>query len=97
MKLITVALVCLLLAGMWLQDVNSKSMHVSSSNCCFRFTERKIPLHKIRCYRNTSSTCSYKNGLILKLIGGQETCVLQTKLWVLVYLKRINLCQWKEI
>ncbi|KAB1265806.1 hypothetical protein Cadr_000019303 [Camelus dromedarius] len=25
MKLITVALVCLLLAGMWLQDVNSKS------------------------------------------------------------------------
>ncbi|XP_057569867.1 C-C motif chemokine 1 [Hippopotamus amphibius kiboko] len=93
MKLITMALVCLLLAGVWLQDVDAKSMHVSSSNCCFKLVERKISPQKIKCYKNTSSSCSYKNRVILKLNGGQEACVSQTKSWVRAYLKKINPCQ----
>uniref|UniRef100_A0A8C9CQJ6 C-C motif chemokine 1-like n=1 Tax=Phocoena sinus TaxID=42100 RepID=A0A8C9CQJ6_PHOSS len=64
MKVITAALVCLLLARAWLQDVDAKSMHVSSSNCCFTLVERKMSLQRIQCYKNTSSTCSYKNHLI---------------------------------
>ncbi|XP_029066727.1 C-C motif chemokine 1 [Monodon monoceros] len=64
MKVITAALVCLLLARAWLQDVDAKSMHVSSSNCCFTLVERKMPLQRIQCYKNTSSTCSYKNHLM---------------------------------
>nr|XP_033703904.1 C-C motif chemokine 1 [Tursiops truncatus]XP_059853254.1 C-C motif chemokine 1 [Delphinus delphis]XP_059853256.1 C-C motif chemokine 1 [Delphinus delphis]XP_059853257.1 C-C motif chemokine 1 [Delphinus delphis] len=93
MKVITAALVCLLLAGAWLQDVDAKSMHVSSSKCCFTLVERKMSLQRIQCYKNTSSTCSYKNHLILKLNGGREACVSQTKSWVRAYLKRINPCQ----
>ncbi|XP_025773991.1 C-C motif chemokine 1 [Puma concolor] len=58
MKLITVALVCLLLAGMWLHEADSRSMHVSSSNCCFTFVEKKISSQRIQCYKNTSSACS---------------------------------------
>ncbi|XP_058902602.1 C-C motif chemokine 1 [Kogia breviceps] len=93
MKIIPAALVYLLLAGAWLQDVNAKSMHVSSSNCCFTLVERRMSLKRIQCYKNTSSTCSYKNNLILKLNGGREACVSQTKSWVQNYLKRINPCR----
>ncbi|TKC33566.1 hypothetical protein EI555_008615 [Monodon monoceros] len=38
-----------------------------------------MPLQRIQCYKNTSSTCSYKNHLILKLNGGRKACVSQTK------------------
>ncbi|XP_007190397.2 C-C motif chemokine 1 [Balaenoptera acutorostrata] len=93
MKIITAALVSLLLAGAWLQAVGAKSMHVPASNCCFTLVERKMSLQRIQCYKNTSSTCSYKNRLILKLNGGREACVSQTKSWVQAYLKRINPCQ----
>uniref|UniRef100_A0A8C2RRQ4 C-C motif chemokine ligand 1 n=1 Tax=Capra hircus TaxID=9925 RepID=A0A8C2RRQ4_CAPHI len=64
MKLIIPALVCLLLAGMWLQDVDTKSMHVPSSNCCYMTVKRKISPKKIRCYKHISSTCSHENRLI---------------------------------
>ncbi|XP_005077021.2 uncharacterized protein LOC101838592 [Mesocricetus auratus] len=43
MKVITTALMCLLLAAMWPQDVDSKSMHVLSSRCCFRFLKKMPP------------------------------------------------------
>ncbi|XP_037666782.1 C-C motif chemokine 1 [Choloepus didactylus] len=96
MQLIATALVCLLLAGMWPQEVDGKSMHVSSSNCCFRFMERKISPQQIHCYRNTSSTCPY-GGLIFKLKGGRETCVLKKGRWIQSYLKYIKPCQPKRI
>ncbi|XP_077606035.1 C-C motif chemokine 1 [Crocuta crocuta] len=91
MKLITLALVCLLLAGMWLDEADSRSMHVSSSNCCFVFAERKISLQKIQCYKTTSSTCS-RSSLILKLKGGRETCVLLKTPWVRQSLKSMKVC-----
>uniref|UniRef100_A0A8C3X623 C-C motif chemokine 1 n=1 Tax=Catagonus wagneri TaxID=51154 RepID=A0A8C3X623_9CETA len=72
-------------------------LHVSSSNCCYTFVEKRISLKKIQCYRNTSSTCPYQKRMILKLIGGLQTCVLQTKPWVQAYLKRIKTCPGKEI
>ncbi|KAF5916092.1 C-C motif chemokine 1 [Diceros bicornis minor] len=97
MKLITMALVCLLLAGMWLPDVDSKSMHVSSSNCCFIFVKKKISQQKIQCYRDTSSTCSYKDGVIFKMKGGRKSCVLKTDSWVKDYLKSMKRCPSKEV
>uniref|UniRef100_A0A5G2Q926 C-C motif chemokine n=1 Tax=Sus scrofa TaxID=9823 RepID=A0A5G2Q926_PIG len=75
-----------------LSQVVDQSLHVSSSNCCYTFMEKRISLQKIQCYRNTSSTCPYQKSLILKLIGGRQTCVLQTKPWVRAYFKRIKPC-----
>uniref|UniRef100_A0A8D1PY18 C-C motif chemokine n=1 Tax=Sus scrofa TaxID=9823 RepID=A0A8D1PY18_PIG len=75
-----------------LSQVVDQSLHVSSSNCCYTFMEKRISLQKIQCYRNTSSTCPYQKSLILKLIGGRQTCVLQTKSWVRAYFKRIKPC-----
>ncbi|XP_019485587.1 PREDICTED: C-C motif chemokine 1 [Hipposideros armiger] len=92
MKLITVALVCLLVAGLWLQDVDSRSMHVSSSNCCFVFAKRMIPVKQIQCYKNSSSSCSHPDGLIFKMKRGRESCVLKTEQWVKHNLKKINIC-----
>ncbi|XP_045744082.1 C-C motif chemokine 1 [Mirounga angustirostris] len=94
MKLVTMALACMLLAGMWLQDVEGRSMHVSSSNCCFVFVERKIPQRIIQCYKRTSSTCS-RRSLIIKLRGGRETCVLETASWVKHHLKTMKPCPLK--
>ncbi|NP_001005252.1 C-C motif chemokine 1 precursor [Canis lupus familiaris] len=91
MKLITVALACLLLAGMWLHDVDGRSMHVSSSNCCFNFSEKRIAPQRIRCYKHTSSTCS-RRLLILKMKKGRETCVLQTAQWIKDYFKTMKPC-----
>ncbi|KAL0597168.1 C-C motif chemokine 1 [Plecturocebus cupreus] len=71
MKIFTMALVCLLLAGMWPQDVDSKSMHVSFSSCCFSFTRKKISLRAIQCHRNTSSSCPH-DGFIGELKAQQE-------------------------
>ncbi|XP_004707403.1 C-C motif chemokine 1 [Echinops telfairi] len=88
----TVVLVCLLLAGMWTRDGDSKSIHLSSSNCCFHFVNRAIPWRSIQCYRKTSSTCAYKNALILKLKRGQENCVLKTARWVQHHLNRTKPC-----
>ncbi|XP_066220490.1 C-C motif chemokine 1 [Saccopteryx leptura] len=75
MKLITVALVCLLVAGMWLQDVSSMSLQVPSSICCFRFMRRKIHKERIKCYKDTSSLCSHQRSLhpsTLIDISGEE-------------------------
>ncbi|XP_077019199.1 C-C motif chemokine 1 [Tamandua tetradactyla] len=96
MSLIAMALGCLLLTQMWPQEVDSKSMHVSSSNCCFKFAEKKISLQKIQCYRNTSSTCPYE-GLIFRLKGGRQSCVLKKARWIQSYLKNIKPCLLKRI
>ncbi|XP_069339219.1 C-C motif chemokine 1 [Eulemur rufifrons] len=91
MKLIATALVCLLLAGMWPRPVDSKSMHVSSSNCCFSFVERRIPLRLIQCHRQTSSTCPY-NAVIFQLKGGRQSCALKTLGWVRAHLHSVKPC-----
>uniref|UniRef100_A0A8C7BRQ5 C-C motif chemokine 1 n=2 Tax=Neovison vison TaxID=452646 RepID=A0A8C7BRQ5_NEOVI len=94
MKLVTMALACLLLAGLWLPDADGRSMHVSSSNCCFVFAEKRIPQHIIQCYKPTSSSCFHK-GLIIKLKGGRETCVSDSATWVKRYLKTAKPCRVK--
>ncbi|EPQ08988.1 C-C motif chemokine 1 [Myotis brandtii] len=64
MKLTTMALVCLLLVGTWLQDGDSWSLHVSSSNCCFTSVRKAISPKSILCYRNSSSSCSHQDRLM---------------------------------
>ncbi|XP_017204794.2 C-C motif chemokine 1 [Oryctolagus cuniculus] len=91
MKLVPVALACLLLVAMWPQDVDGKSMHVSSSNCCFSFVEKRIPLKTIHCYRRSSSTCPY-DAIIFKLRGGRESCALKTVGWLQGYFKKMKPC-----
>ncbi|KAI5240401.1 C-C Motif Chemokine 1 [Manis pentadactyla] len=92
MKLVTTALACLLLATMWPQDVDSKSMIVSSSNCCYTFVEKKISQKRVQCYRNTSSSCPYHAGIIVELKGGQKICALNTARWIKNVLKGIKTC-----
>ncbi|XP_008047114.1 C-C motif chemokine 1 [Carlito syrichta] len=93
---VTVALVCLMLAGMWPHAVSSKSMHVSSSNCCFSFVEKKISPRIIQCFKSTSSICPYE-AFIFKLKGGRETCALKTVGWVQEYLRKVKHCLPKKI
>ncbi|XP_012923210.1 C-C motif chemokine 1 [Heterocephalus glaber] len=90
MKLTTMALTCLLLAAVWPQDVNSMSLHVASSHCCYSFVQ-KISLQRIQCYKDTSVTCPYK-AVIFKLMRGREVCALQTLGWVQGYLKKMKPC-----
>ncbi|XP_003933082.1 C-C motif chemokine 1 [Saimiri boliviensis] len=91
MQIITMALVCLLLAGMWPQDVDSQSMHVSFSRCCFSFVRKKISLGAIQCYRNTSSSCPHR-GFIFKLKRGKEACALKTDKWAQKYGEKLSYC-----
>ncbi|XP_028722875.1 C-C motif chemokine 1 [Peromyscus leucopus] len=89
MKLITTALVCLLLAAMWPQDVTSKSMHVPYARCCFNFLT-KLPSQKsIQCYKRTSPTCSH-SAVVFRMKKGQESCALSSR--VRDYLKKIKPC-----
>ncbi|XP_017389741.1 C-C motif chemokine 1 [Cebus imitator] len=95
MQIITMALVCLLLAGMWPQDVDSKSMHVSLSSCCFSFMKKKTSLGAIQCYRNTSSSCP-QDSFIFKLKGGKEACALKTDKWAQKYVEKLSYCPPKR-
>ncbi|KAF6298210.1 C-C motif chemokine ligand 1 [Rhinolophus ferrumequinum] len=92
MKLITMALVCLLVAGMCLQAVDSRSLHVSTSHCCFAFAKKKIPLKKIHCYKYPSSSCSHSNGVIFNMKSGARICALKKDKWVEDSLEGIDLC-----
>ncbi|XP_014396681.1 PREDICTED: uncharacterized protein LOC106726430 [Myotis brandtii] len=92
MKLTTMALVCLLLVGTWLQDGDSWSLHVSSSNCCFTSVRKAISPKSILCYRNSSSSCSHQDRLIFKLKGGKKSCALKTDKWVTAVLRKIKPC-----
>ncbi|XP_016018682.2 C-C motif chemokine 1 [Rousettus aegyptiacus] len=92
MKLITMALFCLLVARMWLQDVDGRSFHVPSSNCCFNFVKKRISLGKIQCYRNSSSSCSNPDVVILKMNEGMESCAWKTTRWVKDSLQKIKPC-----
>ncbi|ELW61711.1 C-C motif chemokine 1 [Tupaia chinensis] len=96
MKLHTMALMCLLLVGTWPQDVDSKSMHVPSSNCCFSFVKRKISPEKIQCYRNSSSTCSYRS-VKLKMKKGREICALENATQAWGYLDVLKPCPPKAM
>ncbi|EGV94381.1 C-C motif chemokine 1 [Cricetulus griseus] len=91
MKVITTALMCLLLAAMWPQDVDSKSMHVPSSRCCFRFLKKMPPQKLIQCYREISSSCSHP-AVVFRLKKGLESCALTTTTWVQDYLKKVKPC-----
>ncbi|XP_008152069.2 C-C motif chemokine 1 [Eptesicus fuscus] len=93
MKLSTTALVCLLLlVGTWLQDGDSWSLHVPSSNCCFTIVRKAISLKGIQCYRNPSSSCSHQDRIIFKMKGGKKSCALKTDKWVTDNLRKIKPC-----
>uniref|UniRef100_A0A8C6QH49 C-C motif chemokine 1 n=2 Tax=Nannospalax galili TaxID=1026970 RepID=A0A8C6QH49_NANGA len=91
MKLITVTLMCLLLAAVWPQDVDSKSMHVSSSRCCFSFLKKKPQQKLIQCYRRISSTCPHA-AVVFRLKKGRESCASNTTAWVQDYLQKVKPC-----
>ncbi|CAO2644512.1 C-C motif chemokine 1 [Lemmus lemmus] len=91
MKLTSMALMCLLLAAMWPQDVDSKSMHVSSSRCCFSFLKRMLPQKSIQCYREISPSCSHR-AVVFRMKKGQESCAKSTDAWVQRYLKEVKPC-----
>lgn len=52
-------------------------VHVSSSNCCFTFAEKKISSQRIQCYKNTSSACSRSSLMWVALPGSVPDSLLQ--------------------
>ncbi|NP_001178021.1 C-C motif chemokine 1 precursor [Rattus norvegicus] len=92
MKLLNMVLVCLLVAAMWLQNVDSKSMHVVSSRCCLNTLENKIALKFIKCYKEIGPSCPYYPAVIFRLIKGRESCALTNTTWVQDYLKKVKPC-----
>ncbi|XP_045693554.1 C-C motif chemokine 1 [Phyllostomus hastatus] len=93
MKLITVALVCLLVAGMWLQDADSKSLLVQAPRCCFKFVKRFIHPSTVHCYRHSSSSCSHGQGIIFKMKRGREACASLKEWWVSGSLSKLEYCK----
>ncbi|XP_034360907.1 C-C motif chemokine 1 [Arvicanthis niloticus] len=91
MKPGAMALMCLMLAAVWLQDVDSKSLHGVSSSCCLETLKKQLPLKTIMCYKEMSPTCSY-SAVIFRLKKGRETCALTNVMWVQDYLKKVNPC-----
>ncbi|KAF6092791.1 C-C motif chemokine ligand 1 [Phyllostomus discolor] len=93
MKLITVALVCLLVAGMWPQDADSRSLLVQAPRCCFRFVKRNIHPSTVHCYRFSSSSCSHGKAVIFKMKRGKEACASHTERWVNSSLSKLEYCK----
>ncbi|XP_028614979.1 C-C motif chemokine 1 [Grammomys surdaster] len=91
MKPIAMALMCLLLATMWLQDVDGKSMHGVSSRCCLKTLEKRLSLKSIMCYREMGRSCR-SSAVIFRLKKGQESCALTNAAWVQDYLKKVKPC-----
>uniref|UniRef100_H0WNP4 Chemokine interleukin-8-like domain-containing protein n=1 Tax=Otolemur garnettii TaxID=30611 RepID=H0WNP4_OTOGA len=89
MKLMAMALVCLLLVGMWPCHVVGPEPLDSTISCCYSFVERKIPMKIIRCGRETSSSCLDK-AVIFHLKKGNKTCGLKKHAWVREYLEKVS-------
>ncbi|XP_031209007.1 C-C motif chemokine 1 [Mastomys coucha] len=92
MRPTTMALMCLLLAAVWLQDVDSKSILSPSNRCCSTTSKKKIPLKLIQCFRNMSSTCSHLPAVVFRLKKGRESCALTSDTWVQDHLKEVDRC-----
>ncbi|XP_052053506.1 C-C motif chemokine 1 [Apodemus sylvaticus] len=93
MKTISLALMCLLLAAVWLQDVDSKSMHVVSSSCCLSPLKKKLSLKFIKCYREIGgSTCPHPKAVEFRLKKGRKSCALTNVTWVQDLQNKLNLC-----
>ncbi|XP_021034046.1 C-C motif chemokine 1 isoform X2 [Mus caroli] len=69
MKPTAMTLMCLLLATVWIQDVDSKSMVMPSNSCCLNTLKKELPLKFIQCYRKTGSTCPHPPAVIVRSSG----------------------------
>uniref|UniRef100_A0A8C0NNV6 C-C motif chemokine n=1 Tax=Canis lupus familiaris TaxID=9615 RepID=A0A8C0NNV6_CANLF len=65
------ALLCFFTTASCLETVPCTPVHVSSSNCCFNFSEKRIAPQRIRCYKHTSSTCSRRGLIFARKLCGQ--------------------------
>ncbi|XP_021069626.1 C-C motif chemokine 1 [Mus pahari] len=92
MKPTAVALMCLLLAALWLQDVDSKSMLAVSNSCCLNTLKKELSLRSIQCYRKMGSTCPDPPAVVFRLKKGRESCASTNDIWVQEYLKKVNPC-----
>ncbi|XP_021034045.1 C-C motif chemokine 1 isoform X1 [Mus caroli] len=92
MKPTAMTLMCLLLATVWIQDVDSKSMVMPSNSCCLNTLKKELPLKFIQCYRKTGSTCPHPPAVIFRLKKDIESCASTNNTWVQNHLKKVNLC-----
>ncbi|NWS71561.1 CCL1 protein, partial [Crotophaga sulcirostris] len=85
MKLFSLALLTLLLAGLWIgsQSVSFRSPY---STCCYKemFIRQKIPAFLIRSYQKTPSHCSHK-AVRVELLKGKKFCVDPEEGWFQQY------------
>uniref|UniRef100_A0A8C6GM74 C-C motif chemokine ligand 1 n=1 Tax=Mus spicilegus TaxID=10103 RepID=A0A8C6GM74_MUSSI len=69
MKPTAMALMCLLLAAVWIQDVDSKSMLTVSNSCCLDTLKKELPLKFIQCYRKMGSSCPDPPAVVVRSLG----------------------------
>nr|CAB57869.1 TCA3 [Mus musculus] len=92
MKPTAMALMCLLLAAVWIQDVDSKSVLTVSNSCCLNTLKKELPLKFIQCYRKMGSSCPDPPAVVFRLNKGRESCASTNKTWVQNHLKKVNPC-----
>uniref|UniRef100_A0AAR2KZH3 Chemokine interleukin-8-like domain-containing protein n=1 Tax=Pygocentrus nattereri TaxID=42514 RepID=A0AAR2KZH3_PYGNA len=83
--LLTVLLLCSL------QQVYSGPFGIETfCECCEKLTDVKIPLKRIRSYRETSSNCAFE-AVIFRTVIGKEWCVDPEASWVKKHLTKLKL------
>ncbi|XP_010195736.1 C-C motif chemokine 13-like [Colius striatus] len=83
MKVLSLALLTLLLAAPWTGS-QGISLRSSYAVCCHSFIRRPISAARIRSYQETPSRCSHK-AMHLELTNGKKVCVKPEASWFQQY------------
>ncbi|KFQ80142.1 C-C motif chemokine 12, partial [Phoenicopterus ruber ruber] len=88
MKVFCLALLTLLLVGLWTGSQGT-SFRSSYSVCCYNgmFVRQKIQASNIRSYQRTPSHCSRK-AVRVELLNGKKLCVDPEEGWFQQYLRK---------
>uniref|UniRef100_A0A3B1JCP3 C-C motif chemokine n=1 Tax=Astyanax mexicanus TaxID=7994 RepID=A0A3B1JCP3_ASTMX len=82
-------LLVLLLGSFQPSSGGPESPDQQNKECCFKLSQRKLPLKRIVSYRHTSSNCP-SSAVIFKMMSGRSICVDPKTKWVNVHMKEMD-------